>query len=864
MTERSDRPLVGLRPITDQLLAAWDASSSGPHAAFLRGPAGSGRSAAVQSMLDAIKDRGEEAAIVRFHSAPADDGIQALLKTYGSLVTAVTRKEPFSDDPVSLLDSAIENVADETVAHWLSGIVSNVREFRAHRGGNFQIRLPPENPYLGALYAFDVLGPHARWIVDLRGTNSNISPAFWTFMAALVGRARARSWRILFLCTPGEAIYGETSKEDLPGPGAFQRALFAEASTIETTPLTLDQVTELIAGTYKPNDFPDGFAPQLHKLSGGHANSVHELLDTLEEDETITWDDDGYSLSDLEDVDWDVLVPMPLEDEDEDGDEDEALDHELAERILHVGAIEGREFTASLLRTVLGAGEDVIDDTLDAMEHVVKEGKYHQQLGTWTYAFRKGFMRDYYRRTTPDGFKESEASVAKSLATVLMQSYAPAAFEYIPRAAELFVAAGDSRSARNLLAMAMGSERPELTAFALDVAERFPDSPWPESLLRFIHASTAERAVNGMALEAAQGVLDKAATWAEAHNDKSLSAYVKLLTCRMDIRRGDFETAMKTGNTALVAFKEIGESKRIGETLNQLAMVALNAGDMKTAEGFVKQAEKATTLPPVRGHSLYIRGVIEKRKGQIPQAAKTFERAVALSTQAGNLPLVLESMLNAGETALMTGQGASVAELLERALEMSRALRSPARERAAARLLCQAEAARGDGEAAYAMAKHALDLTRELGRGEQEEYVDLYHSGLFAVMAGRADEAADYLTAARPGAEKAGDTNLVPEILFNLGQLKMSTQDWTGARASMEEALGMIRERGDTNRELRILEHLGVAQTGSGDHSGAMKRFQEAIDKANGPQAKEFRKSLRKRLAEAQSAASRAANPAGA
>jgi tetratricopeptide (TPR) repeat protein len=858
MTERSDRPLVGLRPITDQLLAAWEASASGPHAVFLEGREGSGRATAVAGLLDALKDKGEEPAIVRFHTLDADDGIQALLKTYGSLVTTFTRKEPFADDPVTLLDHAIESVADDAVAHWLSGIVSNVREFRNHRGGNFQIRLPPENPYLGVLYALDVLGPHARWVLDLRGSNVNISPAFWTFLAALVGRARSRSWKMLFVFTPGDIVYGESSKEDLPGPGAFQRSLFPDRTTIETAPLSPEHVAEIVADTYRPNAFPEGLAAQLHKLSGGHADTLHELLDTLEEDETITWDDDGYSLSDLDDVDWDVLVPMPLEEEDDDDgdDEGEALDHDLAERILHVGAVEGREFTASLLRTVLGAGEDVIDDTLDAMEHVVKEGRYHQQLGTWTYVFHKGFIRDYYRRTTPEGWKRTEADVAKALATVLLQSYAPAAFEYIPRAARLFVQGGDSRSARNLLAMAMGSERPELTAFALEVAERFPDSPWPDSLLRFVHASTAERAVNGAALEGAQEVLDKADAWAKAHGDDSLAAYCQLLDCRMQIRRGDFAKARDVGAAALAAFQGLDDPRRTGETLNQLAMVALNQGDMAGAETFVKQAEKATTLPPVRGHSLYIRGVIEKRKGQIPQAAKSFERAVSISTQAGNLPLVLESMLNAGETALMTGQGAAVAEMLERALEMSRALRSPVRERAASRLLCQAEAARGDGEAAYAMAKHALDLTRELGRGEEEEYVDLYHAGLFAVMSGRADEAVDWLQAARPGAEKAGDGNLVPEILFNLGQIKLSTKDFTGATASMEEALGLVRQRGDKARELRILEHLGVAQSAAGDHDGAMKRFQEAIEKAVGPQAKEYRKNLRKRLQAEQAAAS--------
>jgi len=869
MTERSDRPLVGLRPITQALLSAFEASEEGPRALVLNGSQGSGRATAIGALLDATRDKGEEPCVVRLHTLAADDGIQSLLRTYGAVVTALSRNVGFDGDPLDSMDSAIETVSDDAVAHWLSGIAGNVRELRHAKGGNFQIKLPAENPFLGALYTFDVLGPRGRWIIDLRGSNATISPAFWIFLSALVGRARARSWKMLFLLTPNEVIYGEKAGDALPGPAGFLRSIFPDAEVVSTTPLSNEEVGELLEDTYRPNDFPSELTTRLFKMSAGHPDTLHELLDALEEDETITWDEDGYTLSDIEDVDLDILVPMPLEDVDDDDEDDEdedddepELDPEVMEQILHVAAQEGQEFTASLIRTVLGAEEDVVDDALDAMEHVVREGRYHQQLGTWTYAFRHRFYRNWYRTNQPEGFKRKPTTISAHLAKVALQSYAPAAFEYIPRAAQLFVDAGEPRSARNLLAMAMGSERPELTAFALDVAARFPDSPFPPNLLQFIHSSTAERAVNGAAVEAAEVAVERARAWAEENNDESLLGYSTLLSCRLAIRKGDLAAATDLGQEALQRFRAIKDSRRQGETLNQLAMIALNKNDPAGAEVFLKQAEKVATIPPVKGHSLYIRGILDKRRGRIPAAAKAFERAVELSTQAGNLPLVLESMLNAGETALMIGRGPAVADLLERALEMSRALRSPVRERAAARLLCQAEAARNDGEAAYAMAKHALELTRELGRGPKEEYVDLYHCGLFAVMAGRADEATDWLTAAKPGAEKAGDEGLVPEILFNLGQLKLAKKDFDGARGQLEQALSLVRQRSDKPREMRILEHLGVALSAGGDHAGAMKRFKEAMDKAIGPQAKEYRKSLRKRLQAEQALANRAAPPA--
>lgn len=195
--------------------------------------------------------------------------------------------------------------------------------------------------------------------------------------------------------------------------------------------------------------------------------------------------------------------------------------------------------------------------------------------------------------------------------------------------------------------------------------------------------------------------------------------------------------------------------------------------------------------------------------------------------------------------------------MLERALEMSRALRSTTRERLAARLLCQAEAARGRGEAALDMARHALDLTRELGLQDQED-VDLYHCGIFAVLAGKTTDGMDYLQAAKTSLEKQDNSGLLPEVLFNLGQVKLSTGDAEGGRQTLEQALGVVRQRNDKGRELRILEGLGLALSTMGDHDGAATRFKEAADRALGPQAKDFRKAMRARIAKEQSLANQA------
>jgi len=860
MTQRSERPFVGRAAALDSLVAAYEASESGPHTLLLGGEPGVGRRATLGKLMGRLGELDDQPVVLRLRGEAHDDSIRTLLRIYGSFVTGLARSSAFGEAGADgLLHDAANSVADDAVADWLRQIAQSVYELKSYSGpGNYQIQLPPENPYQGLLHAIDVLGPRTRWLVDLFELGSVTSSALWVFLSALVGRARARKWKVLFLVTPGPNRYAEKPKDGKPGPSSYLQSLFGGSDTVELVGLNTDEIGELLADTYRPHRFPEGLAARLTKLSGGHPDTLHELLDALEEDETITWDDEGYSLTDLDDVDFDVLVPMAAEDEDEaDADDDVgSVPVEMKETVLYVAAHAGRTFVASAIRSFLDVDEDLVDDALDEMDHVVEEVRYDEALGSWLYRFRYAFFERWFRDNAPDGTKFKSADIDKSLATVMMQSYAPASFDYVPRAAELFARAGEGQGARALLQMALTSERPELGEFALQIATRFEDSPFPEGLVRSIHMAMADRAVNTLQVPAAETIVERTRAWADGQLDLTTQGYCDLLRCRLLVRQGQFDEAHDQGQVALAAFVEAGDPTRQGETLNQLAMIELNRGQDAAAETFVKKAGKATTIPPVRAHSQYIAGLIDKRRRKLPGALANFARATELSSRSGNLALSLESMLNEGEIALILGKVAERAPLLERAMEMSRAMRSPQRERVAARLLCQAEAARGHGEAAFEIAQHALKLTQELGLEKQED-IDLYHCGLFAVLAGKKEEGVEFLKSARTAAEANGNQGLLPEILFNLGQVRLAEGDFEGARGQMEDALGMIRAKGDRRRELQVLEHLGLALGAAGDLQGAVARLKEASDKAVGPQFKEYRKALRKRIAEAQSAASK-------
>lgn len=846
MTQRSDRPIVGFEAAIDSILSTFTSAAEGPRAVVIEGGPGSGRQTLVGRALARLIERGEEPCALSFAGSTDDDPVRTLLRVYAALVTAMARGKGFDVDPVDHLRKTSETIADARVKEWLSGIASNARDLRAHTGGgNFQIKLPRDNPYLALMHAFDVLGPRGRFLVDLHDIGLQYSPTFWTFLSALVGRARARNWKVLFAIAPGENTFGERSGDQGGGPRAFLADLFPDATPIPTPRLDAAAIQTLLDETYRPHSFPATLAPRLAELCAGLPDDLHELLDALEEDETIGWDDSGYTLSDIDDVDLDLLVPVAAENE----DGDEVDDKELRERILYVAAIEGREFTASLIRSYLEAAEDAVDDALDDMPQLVEQGRYHQVLGTWTYRFKKGFARAWYRTNTPESLKEKQPGVARKLATIMLQSYAPAVFEYVSKASSLFVAAGDHRSARNLLTMAMGADRTDIARLAIEISNTFSDSPWPRGLLRQLHSGAADRAVNGDSVDAARDAITRARAWAQGAEDAKTLAFMLLLEARLGVREGEADVAKAKAEEALAAFEAASDPTRVGETMNQLAMIAFNRGDVAGTSEWVAKAEKASSIPPVRAHTLYIQALLEKRAGQLAAATPLFERSVDLATEAGNLVLVLEGILHLGECSLVLGKGKDVAPLLERALEMSRALRASSRERTAARLLCQAEAARGRADAALEMARHALQLTRELGHANQE-HVDLYHCGLFSAMAGKHQEAADFLTTARTSAEKAGDRGIVGEILFNLAQVRAMLKDWDGARGLMEQVIAGAKAAGDVGREVRAIENLGAILGASGDHRGAAERFTEAAHRAPA-EAADFKKAMEQRAARA-------------
>ncbi|MCK6526080.1 hypothetical protein L6R50_00450 [Myxococcota bacterium] len=853
MTQPAERPFVGR---TDSLLALREEKShaaAGPRFVLLSGGLGSGRKRLVGRFMEEVVP---EAIAVRLAPAEGEDGVRTLLRLYGTFVASLARGDSVGGRALDALRSAAE-AADERRKAWLEGLVATVQKASGRpQGENLQIQLPRDNPYLALVEGIGAVAAKVPVVLELQDLLHSTSPAFWAALSALFAEARSRGLPLLAILSAGESGFSGAPDEAQPGPATWLHDLTraTEPRVIDLPPFTLAEVEDLLRVTYRPHAFPEGFAERLLKLTGGRPGVLAEVLTHLEDDEDIVSDASrGYYLdTDLDDLAWDALVPFPWESAEggEPTTADEATRDRMA-RALHVAAIEGEVFSSGVLAEALSLSRDEVDDLLDEMPGVVEEVQFVEAANTWLYRFRRTFYRDWFLRNPPGGKVERDLPV--QIAGILVRGYAPVVFDYLARAARLFSEAGERRKAQNLLTLALTADRPEVARFGLEVLEERADVPFPTGLASLAFTGVADRAVNALADAEAEDFVSRAERYADRAGDGAARDFARLLRSRLALRRGDLPGSRQHAEAALAGAEARRDAVRQAEALNQLAILSLHARDLEAARKAVDLAGKASNIPPVRAHTLFVKGLLQKADRKVGGAADSFRQAADLALQTGNLALVLEATVNAGEALLISGRPKEAARALRQARQMTRGSRSPRRDRGILQLLSQAEAAAGNPAEALDLAQEALQLTRDLGLKQQEQ-IDLYHCGLFSLAAGR-EEADSYLKEAARVARENKDRAILKEVLFNHGQLLHSRGDDPQAIAALEEALGLCRELNDRWKANRSQLVLGMAHERAGQRDQALVRYREALAGLEGPTAADEKKRLEQKVLELEATA---------
>lgn len=844
MTDRSRKPFVGRQEQIATLQGLLPGPQDGPRIALLHGAKGSGRSTLLSRATEEPSDR----LLLRWRFEPSDDGVAALLRIHAGVAVALTRGgEPAEQAVRHMREHPPEN---ERFSAWITSFLDQLEEMKTDEDGRMELRLPKDNPFLGLLHAVAGAAAAVPMVIELHQVNAITSPAFWTWLLSLMRLIDAQGSPVLWVVSPTVSPYGEEQGETNPTPSEmlFQVLSNRVAATIELPVLQEPDILELLGERYRPNQFPDELAPRLTQLSEGNPAKLDDALSLMEGEEIIVWDEaGGFTLERaVSDITHRQLVPEPsLETEEDDNPERTKEREQQALAVLYVAALEGVEFTAGVIASTLDLERDVVDDLLDEMADVVEEIKYIESLRSWTYRFKRRTYRDFYLEA---GKTKGQRSIPGRMARALLDGYVPAAQRYLPIAARLFQQVKQQRQARNLLALAMGSDRLDLSLSVIELLSLQGAEGLPDNLVRLIHAEPAERAVNGAAPETATQMLTHLHRWAEQTQDAGLAGYEQLLRSRLALRGQDLDAAVQHAEGALELFKQSGESVRSAETLNHLAMLSLHRKDPRAAMDYLDRSGRHSNIPPVKAHVQFIRGLMRRGERKFVAAAESFGLAAKTAGDAGNVLLALEARMNQGEMCIVQGRPKSAEAPLRKALETAQALRAYTMERTTTTLLAQVEAAKGNNQEAFDLARDALEISRQLGNTPAMA-ADLYHCGLFGAAAGQRDEALKFLSEASNAAHDK-DLGLKKEIYFHIGQLRFLKGDLDDAEQALHSCCKLASEVRDNTREMRAIQALGMVEEKRGNVPAALELYREAMQGMTAPDLAGERQAIKARLDE--------------
>src|SRR6202035_3759919 len=123
-------------------------------------------------------------------------------------------------------------------------------------------------------------------------------------------------------------------------------------------------------------------------------------------------------------------------------------------------------------------------------------------------------------------------------------------------------------------------------------------------------------------------------------------------------QKADYESALKMWHQAKQSATDLGDQVNVAKTSMNLAMLLLQLGNLSEAEQNVRQAMavgQASNLQSVYAASLGTLGDIQKARGDLPGARKSYQDALALFTKFEDQASIATSRLSLATLALEEG-----------------------------------------------------------------------------------------------------------------------------------------------------------------------------------------------------------------
>lgn len=827
------------------------ALQDGPQLFRLVAPFGGGRRAVTGEALRSLAAQPEPPLIWRVVCLEQENGLQWLVRMYGSLMATLTSDTILRGKAEMILNGQLPSQT-KRVQGWFQEFVGALKEAKPdNEKGSISLRLPRDNPLLGLVEIVCGIARKQPIVIEVQNPGVVYSLALAQFLEALLHEGGEHKAKILVVFHEEPADEGRSALWPLPLLDFLDR--YADKlPSHSVAPWGADEV-----GAYFESKGLTGNAARVAEIAGGRPGFIAELVDVLQERGELDTALEGVSFGSLVPLTADTSaldsVAEELADGSNEGSRRKATADDLSQ-IAFIGALLGQAFPSGLVADMLGYERDSVDDLIDAATDLFEEVQFAQDLGTWIYKFKRGSWREGVLEQHAD---EDSQALARRVGTFMERFLVPRGSGFVVKTARIYAEHGAPNRAAVMRSIALSNDAPDMWGLSYDLINYFDEVQWPDALRRTVYMNLLDRMIGSGPVEAAERVHGEATAWAQGNEDREMTAWLLFAGSRLDARRQDFYRARDRAQDALILYNALENKARAAEIQNHIAGIELQDGNPNAALAAVDKAlDLAITetengekvVPPnIFANGEQIRGLVARRANRPLDAAEHFRRANEAAGTTGLAQLALDSGLSFGEALLAGGKVQESRDALQRVVDIAVQLQNAPRERNARELLAQAEASLRNFDASVKHAERVLELTRAL-KFERALPVDLYNLGFFYYASGKPSEALTFFKQAQGGIASLGEHPVVKELWYWQGLAYLRTRQPAEARESLRKALRPLQQAKDMTKMVSAMDHLASIEEEAGNGQVARKLLADAYKFAAKANLKKEARELKKRI----------------
>jgi len=295
--------------------------------------------------------------------------------------------------------------------------------------------------------------------------------------------------------------------------------------------------------------------------------------------------------------------------------------------------------------------------------------------------------------------------------------------------------------------------------------------------------------------------------------------------------RGEVVKAGKLYLESLEIKRRLGDQSGIAKTLHQLGMLAHHQGSIEEARrlyGESLEIKRKLGDQSLMATTLHQLGMLAHHQGSIEEARRLYGESLEIKRKLGDQSGIAGTLHQLGMLAQQQGDPKEARKLYGQSLEIDRKLgdqRGIAITLHQLGILAQHE---GNAEEARRLYGESLEIKRRLGN-QSGIAKTLHQLGMLAHDQGNPEEARRLYGESLEIERKLGNQSGIAISLHELGRLAQQQGNPDEARRFYEESLEIERKLGDQMGIAESFGQLGRLAEGEGDRAEAAKLYREAL-----------------------------------